>query len=73
MIFYKVDRSTMYHSQEARLPFLDSRLIEYLCKLPSSFKFNFLKERIIKALFKNKLPKNPQKESGFNTPMVYGC
>ena len=39
-ILYKVDRSTMYNSQESRLPFLDSRLVEYACSLPIKYKIN---------------------------------
>ena len=71
-ILYKIDRSTMHHSQETRLPFLDSRLIEYLCKLPSSFKFNFFKrKKLLRHCLRNKLPKKTlqKKKSGFNTPI----
>ncbi len=57
-ILYKIDRSTMYNSQEARVPFLDSKLIEYTSSLPTKFKLNFFKrKRILKDAMSNKLPK----------------
>ena len=57
-VLYKIDRSTMYNSQEARVPFLDSKLIEYTSSLPINFKLNFFKrKRILKDAMINKLPK----------------
>ena len=35
----KTDRMTMAHSIEARVPFLDDKLIEYISPLPSNLKF----------------------------------
>lgn len=34
----KVDRSTMVHSLEARVPFLDHQLVEFVARLPTDFK-----------------------------------
>ena len=44
-ILYKIDRSTMYNSQEARVPFLDSKLVEYSSSLPVKSKLNFFKRK----------------------------
>ena len=71
-ILYKVDRSTMYNSQESRLPFLDSELVEYVCSLPIRYKINiFERKKILKQIIKSYLPKSllKKKKSGFNTPI----
>lgn len=71
-ILYKIDRSTMFNSQESRLPFLDSRLVEYACSLPISYKIKiFERKKILKNLIKSSLPKSllAKKKSGFNTPI----
>ena len=44
-ILYKVDRSTMFNSQESRLPFLDSKLVEYVCSLPIKYKINIFERK----------------------------
>ena len=71
-ILYKVDRSTMYNSQESRLPFLDSRLVEYACSLPIKYKINiFERKKILRQIIKSSLPNSllKKKKSGFNTPI----
>ena len=71
-ILYKVDRSTMYNSQESRLPFLDSKLVEYACSLPVEYKINiFERKKILRKIIKSNLPKSllKKKKSGFNTPI----
>ncbi len=71
-ILYKVDRSTMHNSQESRLPFLDSKTVEYVCSLPSNYKTNFFeRKKILKSVVKKKLPKTlfKKKKSGFGTPI----
>ena len=71
-ILYKIDRSTMYNSQESRLPFLDSKIVEYVCSLPINYKIKFFeRKRILKSIVKNKLPKSlfQKKKSGFGTPV----
>lgn len=37
-LLYKVDHSTMAHSLEARVPFLDHELVEYVASLPAEWK-----------------------------------
>jgi len=71
-VLYKIDRSTMSNSQEARVPFLDSNIAEYACSMPTNFKFNlFNKKKILKETVRKKLPKSffKKKKSGFNSPI----
>ena len=71
-ILYKVDRSTMFNSQESRLPFLDSKLVEYVSSLPIKYKINiFERKKILRQIIKSSLPKSllKKKKSGFNTPI----
>ena len=71
-VLYKIDRSTMFNSQEARAPFLDSKIVEYASSLPVNFKFNiFNKKKILRETIKKKLPKSffKKKKSGFNSPI----
>ncbi len=39
-ILHNVDRNSMAHSREARVPFLDYRLVEFCLKLPSELKIS---------------------------------
>ena len=48
-ILVKVDRATMIHSLEARAPWLDYRIVELACGLPSGWK---LEGRVGKSIFK---------------------
>ncbi len=71
-VLYKIDRSTMYNSQEARVPFLDSKIVEYASSFPVNFKLNlFNKKKILKETVKEKLPESffKKKKSGFNSPI----
>jgi asparagine synthase (glutamine-hydrolysing) len=68
----KVDRMTMAHGLEAREPFLDYRLVEFLAGVPPRFKLkHFLhKKYLLKASMKGKLPDSVlwRKKQGFNVP-----
>jgi len=67
----KVDRMSMANSLEARVPFLDHRLVEFAAKIPSEVKF---RGRVRKYLLKKGL--EPllgreilyRKKAGFNVP-----
>jgi len=43
----RVDKMTMAHSVEARVPFLDHRLVEYVNSLPSHFKIRLWREKYL--------------------------
>ena len=67
----RVDRMTMAHSQEARVPFLDHRLVEFAGTIPPALKLKgFNSKFIIKKVASNYLPKNiiSRKKQGFTTP-----
>ena len=54
----KVDRMSMAHSLEARLPFLDHRLVEFAMRLPSAHKVTFFQtKKILKHAARGYLPK----------------
>jgi asparagine synthase (glutamine-hydrolysing) len=56
-LLVKMDRATMAHALEARSPFLDHVLMEYVATLPPSFKLSGLqKKRILKASLRGLLP-----------------
>jgi len=56
-LLVKIDRATMAHSLEARSPFLDHVLMEYVATLPRSFKLSGLeKKRVLKASLRGLLP-----------------
>ncbi len=51
------DRVSMAHSVEGRFPFLDHRVIEFCCRLPSHIRMNVLKEKyILKESMKDLIP-----------------
>jgi len=53
-----VDRTSMQNSLEARSPFLDFRLIEYVFNLPDAFKMDSRSQKkILKETFAPLLPK----------------
>jgi asparagine synthase (glutamine-hydrolysing) len=72
-ILVKVDRATMIHSLEARAPWLDYRIVELACSLPSGWK---LDGRVGKAIFKNivrpLLPEQnvARRKMGFAVPLA---
>jgi len=75
----KVDRGTMAHSLEARVPYLDKDLVEFAYSIPACYKlkgrsFNFNKNNeklILREVAKNYLPQEIylRKKRGFSIPM----
>ena len=68
----KVDRMTMAHGLEARVPFLDHRLVEFLGATPTAKKMALLMRRkhILKRALRHQLPNSvlSRKKEGFNVP-----
>ncbi|MEE2757538.1 MAG: asparagine synthase (glutamine-hydrolyzing) [Myxococcota bacterium] len=72
-ILVKVDRISMLHSLEARVPFLDHRLVELAAKMPGNYKLKGLKTKaVLKKALKNRVPKQllKRRKAGFNVPMA---
>jgi asparagine synthase (glutamine-hydrolysing) len=68
----KVDYASMFHSLEVRLPFLDSKLVEWVLSLPDSYKIKWWRrKRILRDAFATLLPEivlNRRKQ-GFLLPL----
>ncbi|MCB0743889.1 MAG: asparagine synthase C-terminal domain-containing protein [Ignavibacteriae bacterium] len=70
----KVDRICMKNSLEARIPFLDSKIVEFAYRLPLNFKIKgSTKKYILKETFKDILPTETLKfrKKGFGVPIDY--
>ena len=66
-VLVKIDRATMAAGIEARTPFLDTDVAEFLLRLPPSYKRN---KRILRELMKGRLPEVvlSRKKQGFGIP-----
>lgn len=72
-ILCKVDRMTMLHSLEGRVPFLDHQLVEFCLSLPMDLRLNGLSSKhVLKRVMKGVLPESilRQRKHGFSVPMV---
>lgn len=70
----KLDRICMKNSLEARVPFLDSNIVEFAYSLPFNFKIKGTnKKYILKETFKDILPEQTLscKKKGFGVPFDY--
>ncbi len=69
----KVDRMTMACGLEARVPFLDHELVEFMARVPDHYKLKGLtgKKHLIKRLLKGKVNDQvwKRKKAGFNIPV----
>jgi len=71
-LLMKVDKMTMAHSIEARVPFLDHRIVEVAYNLSLGLSpINIVSKKIPKALFKEMLPRAilKRKKHGFILPV----
>jgi asparagine synthase (glutamine-hydrolysing) len=69
----KVDRMTMAHGLEARLPFMDHHVVEFAMSLPDAHKVNISKtKRILKKVAESYLPKEiiQAKKKGLTSPIA---
>ena len=70
-LLMKGDKMTMAASVEARIPLLDSGLIEYAASIPSNIKTKSFKAKyLLKRAYKDFLPEPilTRKKMGFNVP-----
>ncbi len=70
----KVDRICMKNSLEARVPFLDSKIVEFAYQIPLNYKIKGNnKKYILKETFKKYLPEATinYKKQGFGVPVDY--
>lgn len=71
-ILWKSDRLSMAHGVEARVPFMDHKLVELAAGIPPDLKLNGMDEKyILKKMMAPKLPELPgeYKKRGFYTPI----
>ena len=71
-ILTKTDRASMFNGLEVRAPFLDRRLAEYACTLPTGLKLNGrTRKYILKQLARRHLPEAivRRKKHGFAMPI----
>jgi asparagine synthase (glutamine-hydrolysing) len=67
------DRMSMAHSLEARVPFIDHKLVEFFMTIPPSFKIKgFSKKYLLKRAAERLLPREViyRKKMGFSVPLV---
>lgn len=71
-LLMKVDKMTMAHGLEARVPFLDHKLVEFSCKLPANLKIKGVTGKyIFRKAMADILPKNiaNRPKKGFPMPL----
>ncbi len=71
-ILQKVDRATMSTSLEGREPFLDQRIIEFVARLPSNYKYrNGIGKYMLKDIVHKHVPKEimERPKMGFGVPL----
>jgi asparagine synthase (glutamine-hydrolysing) len=73
-ILVKVDRMSMAHSIETRVPLLDQELIQYVNGLPSKYKLNGARRKyIFKKVAERLIPEETirRRKQGFAVPLKY--
>ncbi len=70
---HRIDRLTMAHSVEARVPFLDPRLVEFTNRMPSRYKLRGNTEKyILRRAARELLPASilDRRKQGLGTPLI---
>lgn len=71
-VLTKVDRATMSVALEARTPFLDDRLVEFMARLPTAYKVSGgVSKRLLRDLVYARVPRKlvDRPKSGFEVPV----
>lgn len=72
-LLIKADKMTMAASVELRVPFLDSRVLEFAASLPADYKVRgWPPKRILRAALKHKIPDQILKRKKIGFPVPYG-
>lgn len=72
-ILVKVDRTSMAHSLEARVPLIDHKLVEFAATIPPELQLRGLRKKyLLKRAMAHRLPKQilNRKKGGFNVPVA---
>ncbi|HEX8549243.1 MAG TPA: asparagine synthase (glutamine-hydrolyzing) [Cytophagaceae bacterium] len=72
-LLVKVDRASMHHSLEVRVPFLDYRIVKYALNINEKFKsYNGISKFILKEILYDYVPKSffDRPKWGFSIPMM---
>ncbi|MEJ7810899.1 MAG: asparagine synthase (glutamine-hydrolyzing) [Gemmatimonadaceae bacterium] len=70
----KVDRTSMAHSLEVRVPFLDHEFVEYVATIPAETRFRYWQSKwLLRAALRPYLPAEilRGRKRGFNAPLAY--
>jgi asparagine synthase (glutamine-hydrolysing) len=73
LLLMRVDKMSMAHGIEARVPFLDHRIVELAMQIPMDQKIkNMRSKHILKEAVSDKVPENiiNRKKQGFGTPIA---
>lgn len=67
----KVDRASMAHHLEARVPFLDHRVVEFGVGLPARYTVGYRGKRVLRALHERRFGRElaQRKKQGFGVPV----
>jgi asparagine synthase (glutamine-hydrolysing) len=68
----KIDRLSMWHSLEVRVPFLDHKLVEFVATIPARYKLRiWQKKRVLIRALSGTLPKEilTRRKQGFSIPL----
>ena len=72
-ILTKVDRMSMAHGLEVRVPFLDHELVQFTAQVPATLKLRMYRHKkfLLKNAMKNRLPSPvlSRRKAGFNIPL----